>query len=121
MRRQPLFLLVLFLFCSISWSSCSYSRQSTLEPVIGDSLWIKDVEDFFYKNQYPYSDEVTPKKRFIALGFDDFRSSDFSLIIPLLNKYGAKAEFNRIHYSTSVTDDEMALVNIAIMFPSMIA
>lgn len=36
------------------------------------------------KLDYLYKGEVNPNKRFLAIGFDDFRTSDFSAIIPLL-------------------------------------
>ncbi|MBR2677371.1 MAG: polysaccharide deacetylase family protein [Solobacterium sp.] len=34
--------------------------------------------------------------RYLAIGFDDFRPSDFSLVIPLFAEYGARAEYNII-------------------------
>ena len=37
------------------------------------------------------------ERRFVAIGFDDFRDSDFSLIYPMLKKYNATATFNRIN------------------------
>lgn len=43
-----------------------------------------------------YRGQLNNEKRYLALGFDDFRESDFSLIIPLLNEYDARATFNRI-------------------------
>lgn len=36
------------------------------------------------------------QSRLLAIGFDDFRKSDFTLIQPLFEKYGAHATFNRI-------------------------
>lgn len=45
---------------------------------------------------YSYKGQLNNEKRYLAIGFDDFRDSDFSLIIPLLEKYDARATFNRI-------------------------
>lgn len=42
-----------------------------------------------------YKGEVNPGKRYLAIGFDDFRASDYSMIIPLFEKYGGRATFNR--------------------------
>lgn len=35
------------------------------------------------------------RERLVAIGFDDFRASDFALVAPLFEKYGARATFNR--------------------------
>ena len=64
--------------------------------------------------EYIDSIKDRPDSRYITLGFDDFRSSDFSLIIPLLNKYGFKAEFNRIHWSSEVSSYDKSLVDMVI-------
>lgn len=36
------------------------------------------------------------QSRLLAIGFDDFRKSDFTLIQPLFETYGAHATFNLI-------------------------
>ena len=46
--------------------------------------------------EHKYTGEVTPQKRFVAFGFDDLRSSDIDMIMPLFVKYGGKALFNRV-------------------------
>ena len=38
--------------------------------------------------------------RMVSIGFDDFRESDFALVLPLFEKYGAEATFNRPVFST---------------------
>jgi len=55
------------------------------------------------KLDYRYKGEVTPAKRFLAIGFDDFRASDFNMIVPLFEKYGGRATFNRPISSTDIT------------------
>ena len=45
---------------------------------------------------YKYKGEVNTGKRYFAIGFDDTRASDFSFIMPLLNKYDSRATFNHI-------------------------
>ena len=104
-------------------------RVSDIEDVVDSSIskpyfindrkgWIADetVKTFNPKSQlieHRYNGQVTPTKRFIALGFDDFRTSDFSFIIPLFDKYGFKSEFNQIRNATTITDvDRVRLNNI---------
>ncbi len=43
----------------------------------------------------------------MAIGFDDFRESDFTLIKPLFDQYGAHTTFNRIHRSTTLSEGEI--------------
>lgn len=42
-------------------------------------------------------------RRYVAIGFDDFRITDFSRIIPLFEKYGFKATFNKIIWNSKPT------------------
>ena len=59
-----------------------------------------------------YTGEVNPEKRFLAFGFDDFRASDFNIIIPLFEKYGGKATFNGIiKRAENPTEEEVSKVN----------
>lgn len=62
--------------------------------------------------QHPYSGQVTPEKRYIAFGFDDFRASDFSWVIPLFNKYGFHATFNRINRDARTQVNQKQLWNV---------
>lgn len=45
--------------------------------------------------------------RYVAIGFDDFRASDFKLVAPLFKKYGAKATFNRPAWRADWTETEL--------------
>lgn len=45
---------------------------------------------------YKYTGQVDAKKRYLAIGFDDFRDSDFSMVQPLFEKYEGAATFNMI-------------------------
>lgn len=110
-RISSLFLTAFVLAGIISCNTSSLSNEGT---VLGDSLWIKGVEDIICEKNVNYLGELTPEKRFVSLGFDDFRTSDFSLIIPILNKYDAKAEFNRIHFSADVTEQDRERIQILI-------
>lgn len=38
-------------------------------------------------NSQKYEKEINSDKRYLAIGFDDFRDSDFSMVMPLLKKY----------------------------------
>lgn len=63
----------------------------------------KQFDATFIKNELLYKGEVSPQKRYLAIGFDDFRGSDFESIIPIFNKYRANATFNRIANGTAGT------------------
>lgn len=75
---------------------------------------ISSVKYFFMdrtiQNQ-KYNDELTPKKRYLAIGFDDFRQSDFDMVLPLLNKYGATATFNRITSNANLSKSDLIKIN----------
>ena len=66
--------------------------------VQSDNIWERSFQD----NGGHYKGDVNPEKRYVALGFDDFSLADFTMIIPLLNRYGAKAVFNHIHKRKNV-------------------
>ncbi len=51
------------------------------------------------------TDEVV-QGRYVALGFDDFRSSDFDMVIPMLKKYGFHATFNKDSYSIGSEEED---------------
>lgn len=83
---------------------------------IGLDTWIadEDAKNFFPSTQRlnsKYSGDVSPEKRYIAIGFDDFRDTDFSMIIPLFDKYGAKALFNRVHRSIEGSKNDVIRIN----------
>lgn len=48
------------------------------------------------------------------MGFDDFRESDFSVVIPLLKEYGAHATFNRIAYETRMDQQDIEKIDCVI-------
>ena len=51
-------------------------------------------------------------KRYLSIGFDDFRRSDFSLIFPLFSRYGATATYNRIAYGARLSQADVALLDV---------
>lgn len=57
-----------------------------------------------------YNSELTSKKRYLAIGFDDFRESDFDMVIPLFKKYGATATFNRIAWNATPSKVDLRLI-----------
>lgn len=61
--------------------------------------------------EHKHQGNVTPQDRFAVWAFDDFKGSDFSMIIPLLNKYGAKGEFNKIFRNVIAIDYEKEQIN----------
>ena len=98
------------------------SPATVTQPYFGidRGAWIADEQTRSFmprqsRIRQRYTGEVSPERRFIALGFDDFRTTDFSLIIPLLDKYGARAVFNRVHRRTDPVDADKLQVNNVIM------
>lgn len=61
-------------------------------------------------NSY-YEGDINSQKRYLSIGFDDFRGSDFSLVEPLLSQYGATATFNRIAWVNELPKSEMAKID----------
>ena len=64
--------------------------------------------------QKDHSSDGEQYGRYLAIGFDDFRSSDFTMTIPLFNEYDAHATFNRIGYSLDMTEDEKTQLAIVL-------
>lgn len=58
-----------------------------------------------------YVGEITPEKRYLAIGFDDFRLSDFTIVEPLFREYGARATFNRVAFDSSFPEIDIAKMN----------
>ena len=50
--------------------------------------------------------------RYLALGFDDFRESDFTLVLPLLQEYGFTATFNRIRTEDTLYTSEVSWIQV---------
>ena len=79
------------------------------EPNMGEWIANETIKSFSPQEdvvEHKHSGTITPKSRFLVWGFDDFRNTDFSFIIPLFNKYGAKGEFNKIFNNIVATDSE---------------
>lgn len=53
--------------------------------------------------RYNYSYNFSGDRCYLAIGFDDFRITDFSRVIPLFEKYGFKATFNKITLNSKTT------------------
>lgn len=53
-------------------------------------------------------------QRYLAIGFDDFRDSDFTMVIPMLNEYGAHATFNKISNRTFLSDDDKEKIDLVL-------
>lgn len=62
-------------------------------------------------NSQKYEKEINSDKRYVAIGFDDFRDSDFSMVMPLLKKYKSTATFNRIAWDASPSAYELYRIN----------
>lgn len=75
---------------------------------------IPSVKCIFMDRSIPnqkYNAEFTPQKRFLAIGFDDFRQSDFDVVIPLFKKYDATATFNRIAWNANPSKADLLKIN----------
>ena len=53
--------------------------------------------------RYDHAGDFGGGSRYVAIGFDDFRITDFSRIIPLFERYGYKATFNKIIWNSKPT------------------
>lgn len=71
----------------------------------------KSFQPSMPKQEQKYTGEVTPTKRYMAIGFDDFRDSDFSAIIPMFEKYNGKGTFNRIIRTIPVSNADRKKLN----------
>ena len=92
-----------------------------VDPNVSKKYFVHDSDlipsnpalDFNPKNRkvdLRYPGQVDAEKRFVAIGFDDFRDSDFSVIQPIFEKYGFTATFNRIAQE-SVSNSDKQKVN----------
>lgn len=61
--------------------------------------------------EHKYKGCVSPQKRYLCCGFDDFRNTDFEWVIPLFEKYGFKATFNRIHNDLELAEKNIDDIN----------
>ena len=53
-----------------------------------------------------YKGNLNRQKRFLAIGFDDLRASDINMIMPLFEKYRARATFNKVYNNSEATQIE---------------
>lgn len=51
-------------------------------------------------------------ERYVAIGFDDFRASDFSMVAPLFRKFGARATFNRPAWKADWSAEELEKIRL---------
>lgn len=60
---------------------------------------------------HSYRGQLNPQKRYLAIGFDDFRNSDFSMILPLFEKYGYRATFNKVIWGSDLSKDDKTQID----------
>ena len=65
--------------------------------------------------EHKYVGQLNPEKRYLCIGFDDFRDSDFEVVMPLFEKYGFKTNFNRIARSVTLSESDKVKLNNLIM------
>lgn len=84
-------------------------RTVFFESVNGDNAAQVGMqyESLVHADALKYTGDVTPTKRFLAIGFDDFRNSDFSAIIPMLKMHRAHATFNKVATGGKPTSEEI--------------
>lgn len=64
-------------------------------------------------NNKTYKD-LRQNRKFLAMGFDDFRESDFSLVLPLLKKYDFHSTFNVISSDITLSKHMTKRINTII-------
>ena len=53
-----------------------------------------------------YNGNLNRQKRFLSIGFDDLRTSDINMIMPLFEKYRARATFNKVYNNSESSPSE---------------
>lgn len=98
--KKRKYLQVLVLMCAVLTGSiyCFNNEKN-------DKLSQIKKEEHFEDEQYG---------RYLAIGFDDFSSSDFTMTIPIFNEYNAHATFNRIGHDIDMTEDEKTQLAIVL-------
>ena len=91
------------MLCGIAY----YKRDGIKSRIVSFTEDIKYSKIDKSINNQKYESEPTPQKRYLAIGFDDFRDSDFDMVIPLFEKYGATATFNRIAWSENLSKKDL--------------
>lgn len=71
----------------------------------------KDDDDQLSDLKEEYLNGIDDERRYMSIGFDDFRDSDFSMVIPLLKKYNSTATFNRIGISATLSEEDLEQIN----------
>ncbi len=92
--------------------SIAYYKRYGIKNHIVDV--VEFVKYYYVKksiNTQKYDCDVTPRNRYLSIGFDDFRDSDFDLIIPLFKKYNASATFNRIAFTDEFSKKDLWQIN----------
>ena len=85
------------------------TNDDTKEEVNPEPELVNTSVFSFYSQSY--DGEVTPESRYLSIGFDDFRNSDFNMVIPLFKKYGATATFNRIAWNGTLSAEDISKIN----------
>ena len=115
-------LITICFFMVIAGISSAYLGNSYLDRSLNEKRFLLPDDPFIERdhlsyvpthlsNDSNYHGDVNPEKRFLALGFDDFRGYDFSLIIPLLEKYSGVATFNVISNRASLNRSRTKQIN----------
>lgn len=64
------------------------------------------------KINHKYQGKLTPNKRYLICGFDDFRDTDVNWVSPLFAKYGFRCTFNKINYGEPTQGDINNMYNV---------
>ena len=108
--HRKLIVMVCFFLFTITIGFISYQHRSGIKACIID--YVDRIRIAIkYDNTFAHKEPVTPEKRYLSIGFDDFRPSDFSMVEPLFRSYGAKATYNRIAYKPSLSAADRHLIS----------
>lgn len=81
----------------------------------GNDVSVSNGEKTYFPSlngkHYHYDGNVSPTRRFMSIGFDDFRDSDFSAIMPIFEKHEALTTFNKILTNEELTKAEVKKIN----------
>ena len=100
-------IIMISMFVLVAYQKRNLIKSKALNAIenILENKKYKNIEKTI--NDQHYKDKVTPQKRYLAIGFDDFRNSDFDMIIPLLKEYGVTATFNRISWNDNPSKSDL--------------
>lgn len=113
-KNKYLLILLLMLSVCIVLAGLFYKR-SLAEAYLWELGLVADNIEKPVSMNPGYDGKLTSRSRYLAIGFDDFRGSDFEMVEPILETYRANATFNRISHDNTWSIVDSAKMNQILM------